>query len=123
MSILVVDDVAIMRTVIKDILIKFCDYSEDDIHEADGGEDAISKYEKLKPKFVFLDITMPDLDGITVVEEIMSMDSDAYIVMCTSSNEETDVKECIISGAKDYIVKPPVPERIKGAIDKFKALQ
>ena len=122
MSILVVDDVAIMRTVIKDVLIKFCDYNESDIYEATGGEDAISKYEKLKPEFVFLDITMPDVDGITVVEEIIAMDSDAYIVMCTSSSEEADVKECIIAGAKDYIVKPPVPERIKGAIDKFKGL-
>ena len=118
MSILVVDDTSIMRFILKDVLVKYCRIKPHDIHEAAGGIEAIEKYRILKPKIVFLDITMPDKDGITVVKELVQLDPEARIIMCTSSTGRKDVVECIRSGAIDYIIKPPQPDRVAAAIRK-----
>jgi len=118
MTVLIVDDVAFMRSVIKDILVKICSFSEDKISEASGGVDAISKYKKEKSDIVLCDILMPDMNGIDVVKELMAMDPGAKIIMCTSSSEMDTVVDCINMGAKDYILKPPKPDRVIQAIQK-----
>jgi two-component system chemotaxis response regulator CheY len=91
-----------------------------DIYEASGGNEAISQYKLIQPELVFLDITMPDIDGITVVKELIKLNPGVHIIMCTSSNDRMDVRECIMAGAKDYIVKPPNTERIIKAVEKFR---
>ena len=118
MTALIVDDTGIMRMIIKDILLKFAGLKDSDIHEAADGREALKKYHSFKPDIVFLDIAMPDIDGITVVKELMHADPSANIVMCTSSNDLEDVRICINAGAKDYIKKPPRPQRVMQAYDK-----
>lgn|GEM_PF-513506 len=118
MTILIVDDVAYMRMVIKDILVKHCGYDKQNILEAAGGYEAIKMYKKEKPDIVLCDILMPDMGGIEVVEKLIELDSNAKIIMCTSSSEIENVTNCVHIGAKDYILKPPKPERVKQAIEK-----
>jgi len=118
MSVLVVDDATIMRIVLKDILIKHCKYAKAEVIEATSGERAIFLYKKHQPELVLLDIGMPGLSGLDVVKAIIQVDPEAKIIMCTSSKDKSDVVECIVAGAKDYIVKPPEIERIKTAITK-----
>jgi len=115
---LVVDDTSVMRFILIDILMRQYGVEKSDIYEAENGREALNKYRLFKPDVIFLDITMPDLDGITVVKELMAQDSRIKIIMFTSSNDEADVVECIQAGARDYIVKPPDPERVLKAVEK-----
>jgi two-component system chemotaxis response regulator CheY len=73
-TILVVDDAAFMRMMIKDILTK---NGYQVVGEADNGLNAIDKYEELKPDLVTMDITMPEMDGITAVKEIRKKNPNA----------------------------------------------
>ena len=108
-KILLVDDAAFMRKVIKDALSK-AGYS--DLHEAVDGADAVEKYNSLKPDLVLMDITMPNMDGLEALKPIRAADGNANVVMCSAMGQETMVIDAIRSGAKDFIVKPFKPERV-----------
>ena len=108
-KILLVDDAAFMRKVIKDALSK-AGYS--DLHEAVDGADAVEKYNSLKPDLVLMDITMPNMDGLEALKAIRAADGNANVVMCSAMGQETMVIDAIKSGAKDFIVKPFKIERV-----------
>lgn len=118
MAYLIVDDVSIMRLVLKDILVRYCGCASEEIYEADRGKAALEKYGEIKPKVVFCDVSMPEMDGVAVVKKIIETDPEAKIIMCTASAEKEMVQQCISAGAIDYIVKPPVPERVRQAFEK-----
>ena len=108
-KILLVDDAAFMRKVIKDTLSK-AGYT--DLYEAVDGADAVEKYNSLKPDLVLMDITMPNMDGLEALKAIRAADPGANVVMCSAMGQETMVIDAIRSGAKDFIVKPFKPERV-----------
>lgn len=108
-KILLVDDAAFMRMMIKDTLTK---NGYLDIEEAADGQEATEKYEKYKPDLVIMDITMPNMDGLAALKIIKEKDPNALIVMCSAMGQESMVIESIKNGAKDFIVKPFKPERI-----------
>lgn len=114
-KILVVDDAAFMRMMIKDIIVEN-DYEV--IGEATNGIEAVSKYEELRPDLVTMDITMPEMDGITALKEIKKNDSGAKVIMCSAMGQQSMVIESIQSGAIDFIVKPFQAERLVQAIEK-----
>ena len=116
MTVLIVDDTNIMRMILKDTLRKYCEIDRHGLHEAADGREAVAKYKAVKPDLVFLDIEMPDMDGIEAVKELKKVDPEVKIIMCTSSTDQADVLECISAGAKDYIIKPPRPERVVKAV-------
>ena len=116
MAILIVDDMSIMRIIVRETLVNYCKVSEKYIHEATSAEDALWKCKNFKPEVVFLDINMPGMDGITAIKELLNIDPNVYIVMCTSIKDRADVKKCIHAGAKDYVIKPPKPDRIVKAV-------
>lgn len=108
-KIMVVDDAAFMRMMIKNTLTK-TGYT--DIVEAQDGAEAVTKYDEEKPDMVFMDITMPNMDGLQALKKIKESHPDAKIVMCTAMGQESMVVDAIKSGAKDFIVKPFNQERI-----------
>jgi len=114
-NVLIVDDAAFMRMMIKDILSK---NGLDVSGEAENGVQAVEKYKELKPDLVTMDITMPEMDGITALKEILSADGAARVVMCSAMGQQAMVIEAIQAGAKDFIVKPFKPERVIDAINK-----
>lgn len=107
--ILVVDDAAFMRMMIRDILTK---NNFEVAGEATNGEEAVSKYIELKPDLVTLDITMPGMDGVTVLKKIRQHDSYARVVMCSAMGQQAMVVEAIQNGAKDFINKPFHPQKV-----------
>lgn len=113
--ILITDDAAFMRMMLKDILIKG---GYDVVGEAINGADAIEKYKELKPDLVTLDITMPEMDGISACQRIMDYDPNAKCVMCSAMGQQAMVLSAIKAGAKDFIVKPFKAERVIEAIGK-----
>lgn len=102
-NILIVDDAIFMRRIISDVLKK---NGFNVVGEASNGLEAIQKYEELKPNLVIMDITMPEKNGIEAVKEIIAMDPDAKVIMCSAMGQDSMVKESIVAGARDFIVKP-----------------
>lgn len=115
-KILIVDDAAFMRMMIKDILEK---NGFQVVGEANNGLKAVELYKKEKPDVVTMDITMPDMDGIEAVKEIKAFDPAAKIIMCSAMGQQTMVMDAIKAGAKDFIVKPFQPDRVLEAIKKI----
>ncbi|MFU0801110.1 MAG: response regulator [Xylanivirga thermophila] len=114
-KVLIVDDAAFMRMMLKDILTKN-DYEV--VGEAENGAKAVEKYKELSPDLVVMDITMPEMDGIQAVKEITNMDKSAKVIMCSAMGQQAMVIEAIQSGAKDFIVKPFQADRVIEAIKK-----
>lgn len=102
-KILIVDDAAFMRMMLKDILTK---NGYEVVGEAENGAKAVEKYGELKPDLVTMDITMPEMDGISALKNIRSIDSNAKVVMCSAMGQQAMVIEAIQVGARDFIVKP-----------------
>jgi len=114
-GILVVDDAAFMRMMIKDVLSK---NGYEILGEAENGQKAIEKYEELNPDLVIMDITMPEVDGIQAVKEIKKIDGNAKIIMCSAMGQQAMVIESIQAGARDFIVKPFQADRVVEAVKK-----
>ena len=115
-KILLVDDAAFMRMMLKNTLTQ-AGYT--DLIEAEDGVKAVEAYTSEKPDLVFMDITMPNKDGLETLKEIKAMDPGATIVMCSAMGQETMVMDSIKSGAKDFIVKPFKPERVLSTVKKI----
>lgn len=114
-KVLIVDDAAFMRMMIKNILSKS---GYDIVGEAENGVQAVAKFKELKPELVTMDITMPEMDGITAVKEIKKLDPAAKIIMCSAMGQQAMVIDAIQAGAKDFIVKPFQPNRVLEAVQK-----
>lgn len=110
-KILLVDDAAFMRMMVKDTLTKN-GYGDAEIYEASDGLQAVEKYNEVKPDLVIMDITMPNMDGLEALKAIRGNDANATVVMCSAMGQEAMVIDAIKSGAKDFIVKPFKPDRI-----------
>ena len=108
-NILIVDDAAFMRMMIKDILTK---NGYNVVGEAENGLKAVEKYTELKPDLVLMDITMPELDGIGALKKIKEADSNALVIMCSAMGQQA------MAGAKDFIVKPFQADRVLEAVKK-----
>ena len=115
-KIMLVDDAAFMRMMVKNALTKS---GYDNIIEAQDGAEAVKKYAEEKPDMVFMDITMPNKDGLEALKEIKAAHPNANIVMCSAMGQEAMVIEAIKSGAKDFIVKPFKPDRILATAEKI----
>ena len=75
---------------------------------AHDGHTALEMYKTLHPDIdlVTLDITMPKLDGISTLEQIMEFDKDAHVVMITANGHGATLKRALTGGAKNFITKP-----------------
>ena len=107
--VLIVDDAAFMRMMIRDILSK---NNFEVVGEATSGDEAVAMYKELKPDLVTLDITMPGMDGVTVLKKIRQIDSSARVVMCSAMGQQAIVVEAIKNGARDFINKPFHPQKV-----------
>lgn len=119
-KILVVDDAMFMRTMIKNLLKSSPDFEV--VGEAENGKDAIQKYKELQPDIVTLDITMPEMDGLEALKEIMKIDAKAKVVICSAMGQQGMVLDAIKNGAKDFIVKPFQADRVIEALTKVSAM-
>lgn len=114
-NILISDDAAFMRMMIKDILTK---NGYNVVGEAENGLKAVEKYSETKPDLVLMDITMPEMDGIQALKKIKEQDPGATVIMCSAMGQQAMVIESIQAGAKDFIVKPFQADRVIEAVKK-----
>lgn len=116
-KVLIVDDAAFMRLALKNILDK---NGFEVIGEATNGLEAINKYNALKPDIVTMDISMPDMDGVEALTEIMKFDPSAKIVMISALGHESWIRKAVMLGAKGFIVKPYKEDYVIEALSKIK---
>lgn len=114
-KILIVDDAIFMRMKLKDILES---NGYEVVAEAQDGREAIEKYQTEKPDLVTMDITMPEMDGVSALKEIKKIDPNATIIMCSAMGQQAMVMEAIQAGAVDFIVKPFDTERVIKSLEK-----
>ncbi len=115
-KILICDDSILARKQIKDIVSIV---GNPTILEASDGESAIQLYKEHKPDLVFLDIVMPKKDGNMAINEIMSYDKDAVIIIVSSVGTQSQLKSALEAGATDFIQKPINKIQIMDAINKY----
>lgn len=114
-TVLVADDASFMRLMIRQILNrKGCS----DIIEADNGLTAIDLYKEKKPDLAILDITMPEVDGLQALTEILAFDASAKVIMCSAVAQEVMVREALRLGALDFVVKPFRPDELLKTVRK-----
>lgn len=113
LKVLVVDDSLIIRKKVQKLVVKL---NHEVLNSASNGQEAIDLYTSSKPDLVTMDITMPDMDGITAVKEIIKIDANAKIIMVTSHGQEDMVIKSIQAGAVGYMLKPVTEDKLAIAI-------
>lgn len=116
MKVLIVDDSAFMRTILKD-LISQSKWAGSEISEAENGDQAIAQCQANKPDLLLLDIVMPGKDGIEVLKEI-GFDSPSVVIV-SSMGQDNIIDQAKSLGAKDYIVKPFDAKQVVESLNKL----
>lgn len=115
-KVLIVDDAAFMRISIKNMLTK---NGYEVIGEAENGKIGLEKFKELSPDIVTMDITMPEMNGLEALKEIVKINPKAQVIMVSAMGQEAMVRDAILSGAKGFIVKPFKEDGIISAIKKL----
>ena len=114
-KILIVDDNDLMRTLLRGIL-RSEDYPT--VTEARNGIVALDAIAKDKPDIVFLDVIMPEMDGIETLQNIKERYPDIAVIMITGNPSKENVEESIQSGASGFIVKPFNSAKVLNTLDR-----
>ncbi|MEZ8218958.1 two-component system, chemotaxis family, response regulator CheY [Candidatus Fervidibacteria bacterium JGI MDM2 SSWTFF-3-K9] len=114
-KVLVADDALFTRKVLREILeAEGCE-----VVEVSNGKDAVDKFRLECPDLVLLDISMPEMDGLTVLRAIKEMDEGAKVVMVSAMGQMSTVKEALRLGACDFVVKPFRSHQIRELIFRW----
>lgn len=115
---LITDDAMIIREMIKDAVK---DDQWEIVGEATNGQEAIEKYQELRPTAMTLDLVMPEFDGLHALRGIMEHDSSAKVLIVSALDQTDVLKEALQIGASDFIVKPFERNRLISALAKLAA--
>ncbi len=116
-TILICDDSILARKQLHDVVQRYV--PDANVVEATDGKSAVEIFQQNKPSLVFIDITMPIMNGIDAIKEIKKIDDNASIVVVSSVGTKTELKEAIIAGAKDFIQKPFAVSQIKLLLESY----
>ncbi len=114
-NVLIADDSAIIRKIIEKSITK--DKFEIIGIAADGLE-ALEQFKDKLPDIVTLDLTMPEMDGLSVLDEMIKIKPDVNVIVISALTDKATGIEAIRKGAKFFIPKPFTPEDIQKALDK-----
>ena len=102
-KVLIIDDSTFMRRYLKNILVN---NGYEVVGEAANGRTGVKKYKELNPDIVTMDITMEEMNGIDALKHIIEYDAAATVVMVSSMGQDAIVRDAIVAGAKNFVVKP-----------------
>jgi two-component system, chemotaxis family, chemotaxis protein CheY len=111
--ILIVDDSPISRKILKSCLPKDREY---EIMEAGDGAVGVSMYKEHQPDLTFMDLTMPVMDGVQALGEIIKYNGNAKVVVCTADIQVKSINRVLEIGAYHVVKKPPTKEAVLNAL-------
>ncbi|KLU66263.1 MULTISPECIES: response regulator [Desulfosporosinus] len=114
--ILIADDASFMRLMIGEILAR---KGLPETLEAENGLQAVELFRTYRPILTILDITMPELDGLAALEEILKIDPSAKVIICSAVASEATVSDALQRGAADFISKPFRPDELLRIVKKY----
>ena len=117
-SLLIVDDSKAQRFIMRRCLEG---QRVEIVGKAANGMEAVAKYAELRPDIVLLDLVMPEMDGQTALEHILSLDPSARVVITSSMGSEDTVRECLALGALSFLQKPLSTDVLLRAISEATA--
>ncbi|PLX82758.1 MAG: hypothetical protein C0616_01660 [Desulfuromonas sp.] len=115
-TVLIVDDALFMRNMLRDIFDRTPGFKV--AGEAANGNEAVEQFRELRPDLVTMDIVMPLKSGLDALEEIMSIDGNAKVVMCSALGQEALILDAVKAGAKDFIVKPFQEDKVREVVQR-----
>ena len=115
-TVLIVDDAEFMRVMLRDI-VEEMDLTV--VGEAADGVEAIEVFKRTRPGLVLMDITMPNLDGVEALTEILKDAPETNVVMITALGQKDQVLRAIKAGARDFIIKPFDQERVQETLSNL----
>lgn len=115
-NILICDDSILARKQLKDIISTI---GNPVFLEGTDGQEAVDLYQAEHPDLVFIDVIMPVKDGNAAIKEIIAYDPDAVIIVVSSVGTQSQLKQAILEGARDFVQKPLNPQHIVNLINHF----
>lgn len=118
MKILVTDDSKMARKMVIKTLTENIE-GDLEIFEAQNGQEALDLYKELSPKIVFLDLTMPIMDGFTALEKIKEFDNNAKVVVISADIQKLSMDRVLQLGAFNFVKKPIDSSKMKQIFEKL----
>ncbi len=112
--ILIADDHPVVRDGLRAMLSTQPDFQV--VDEAANGADAVQLAIRLKPDVILLDLEMPDLDGVSVLQQIRASDPQARVIIVTAYDTDERIVQAVVAGAQGYLLKGAPREEIFRAI-------
>jgi two-component system chemotaxis response regulator CheY len=115
MKLLIVDDSNVIRKAVRKYSSK---HGLEVVGAAGDGSQALEMFREHRPDIVTLDITMPEVDGMTCLDEMLQEAPDTRIIIITALSDKSTALQALEKGAVDYIPKPIQEERLDRALQK-----
>lgn len=117
MKVLVADDSKMARKMVIKVLQE-CSDSACEIFQAQNGQEAVELYKQHQPFVVFLDLTMPVMDGFTALKEIKAYDANAKVIVVSADIQQGSMTKVREDGAMDFVKKPINEVKMKQILQK-----
>ncbi|MBI5255994.1 MAG: response regulator [Burkholderiales bacterium] len=118
-DVLIADDSGQCRDILRALLRTFTDGLT--IREVRNGQEAIQACLSLNPRVTFLDIDMPEVDGLAALQQIRAKNDDAFIAIVSGRSSADNVRRALTTGANGFVVKPYKPQRILDVLERYEA--
>lgn len=109
MKLLIVDDSTVIRRTVERVLGE----QASEIRGAADGVEALRQFETFEPDLVTMDLTMPNLDGLGCIRQMLERNPDARILVITALADKPTAIEAVELGAVGFIVKPFTERRLR----------
>lgn len=102
-KLLIVDDSSTVRRSIERHILS---ERVTEIYQAANGREAMELFERHRPEFVTMDLTMPEMDGLTCISKMMALKPDTHLMVISALGDAETAIEAVERGANEYVVKP-----------------
>lgn len=117
-KLLIVDDSSTVRRSIERHILS---ERVTEVYQAANGREAMELFERYRPEFVTMDLTMPEMDGLTCITRMMALKPDTRLMVISALGDAETAIEAVERGANEYVVKPFSAEDLNLALDNLVA--